>query len=91
MSLKLFEGWEKVKEELTQCDSIEEYIKEQERLGYIYPDGQPKKCECECTQFKQINVSHGEGWVEEYSLQCTNQDCEKIVGHWSYGHWSVFI
>ena len=38
---------------------------------------------------KQVNQYYGEGWIEEYSLECTNEDCLKIVGTWAFGHWDV--
>tara|TARA_R110000851_G_scaffold233479_1_gene386049 strand:+ start:475 stop:795 length:321 start_codon:yes stop_codon:yes gene_type:complete len=57
--------------------------------GYIAEDGHPKKCVCGCTEFKQVNQTYGEGWIEEYSLECKNEDCLKTVGHWAYGNWTV--
>ena len=67
---------------------MEEYIKKQIEGGYIEPDGRPIKCECGCTKFKQVDPTYGEGWIEEYSLECTNEHCLKLVGHWAYGYWS---
>lgn len=69
--------------------TFEDYIKEQIKEGYIAEDGHPKKCECGCTEFNQVNQTYGEGWIEEYSLECKNEDCLKTVGHWAYGNWTV--
>jgi len=69
--------------------TFEEYLKEQIEEGYIKEDGMPLKCGCGCTEFKQVKQYYGEGWIEEYSLECTNEDCLKIVGHWAFGYWSV--
>ena len=66
---------------------MEDYYKKQIEEGYIEEDGTPLKCECGCVNFKQVNQVYGEGWIEEYSLECRNEDCLKIVGHWSYGYW----
>lgn len=57
--------------------------------GYIDSDGTPLKCECGCKEFKQVNIYYGEGWIEEYSLECKNEGCLKIVGHWAYGNWTL--
>lgn len=64
-------------------------MKRQIDEGYISENGQPKKCSCGCVEFKQVNQTYGEGGVEEYSLECENGECLKIVGHWSYGNWTV--
>ena len=69
--------------------SFEEYYKQQIAEGYITENGTPLKCSCGCTEFKQVNQYYGEGWIEEYSLECTNEDCLKIVGTWAFGHWDV--
>lgn len=82
---------------MPQCDknavnsslSFEEYYKEQIAEGYISENGKPLKCGCGCTEFKQVNQYYGEGWIEEYSLECTNEDCLKIVGTWAFGNWDV--
>lgn len=68
---------------------IEDHIKKQIEDGYIDEYGHPKKCFCGGTEFKQVDQLYGGGWIEEYSLECTNEDCETIVGHWAYGHWTV--
>jgi len=69
--------------------SFEEYYKQQIAEGYIAEDGTPLKCGCGCTEFKQVNQYYGEGWIEEYSLECANEDCLKIVGTWAFGKWDV--
>lgn len=69
--------------------TFEDYIKRQINGGYIAEDLRPIKCECGCTEFKQVNQVYGEGWVEEYSLECKNECCLKIVGHWAYGGWNA--
>mgnify|MGYP003657578322 CR=1 FL=1 len=70
-------------------ESFENFIKKQIEEGYIYENGNPKKCLCGCTEFKQVDQYYGEGHIEEYSLECSNQNCLKIVGCWSFGHWQV--
>lgn len=69
--------------------SFEEYMKQQVEEGYISENGTPLKCLCGCINFKQMNVYLSEHGIEEYSLQCTNSECLKIVGHWAYGNWQV--
>lgn len=68
---------------------LESYLKTQIDQGFILEDGTPLKCQCGCTKLKQVNQHYYEGWIEEYSLECTNEDCLKIVGTWAYGHWQV--
>tara|TARA_R110000765_G_scaffold398401_1_gene492766 strand:+ start:287 stop:505 length:219 start_codon:yes stop_codon:yes gene_type:complete len=70
-------------------ESFEDYMKRQIDEGYISENGHPIKCECGCTEFKQVDQHYGEGHIEEYSLECTNQECLKKVGSWSFGHWQV--
>lgn len=68
-------------------EPFDDYVKEQIDEGYIDRDGQPLKCVCDSTEFKQVNQTYGEGYIEEYSIECTNTECQKIVGHWAYGAW----
>lgn len=70
-------------------ESFEESFKRLTEEGYLTPYGEPTKCECGCTEFKQVNQYYGEGYIEEYQLECTNQECLKIVGTWSYGNWML--
>lgn len=81
---ELYEGSNHAQEQ-----SVEDYMKRQIEDGYITENGQPIKCECGCTEFKQVDQHYGEGHIEEYSLECTNQECLKTVGCWSFGHWQV--
>lgn len=69
--------------------SFEEYIKMQVEEGYISEDGTPLKCTCGCKTFKKVNIYNEEGWEVEYSLECKNESCYRIVGTWSYGHWQL--
>ena len=69
--------------------SFEDYMKEQIEEGYIAENGTPLKCWCGCTDFKQVKQYYCEHGIEEYSLQCTNIECLKIVGHWAFGNWQV--
>ncbi len=71
----------------TMIETYEDYFKRKVNEEYINNEGQPLKCECGCTEFKQVSQYYGEGFIEEYSLECTNQDCLNIVGTWSFGHW----
>jgi hypothetical protein len=70
-------------------EDIEEYMKRQIEEGYISSDGHPLKCECGCVKFKEVDQHFGSGHIEEYSLECTNNKCLKIVGNWSFGHWQI--
>lgn len=69
--------------------TFEEEMKYRVDNGYMSEDGTPLKCECGCTDFKQVNQYYGEGWIEEYQLECKNEYCFKIVGHWAYGNWQL--
>ena len=70
-------------------ESIEAYMQRKIDLGLIAEDGHPLKCECNCEDFNRVDVMHGEGFVEEYSLECANEECLFIVGNWSYGYWQI--
>ena len=74
---------------VNSIESFEDYFKRQIEDGYILENGKPVKCECGCTDFKQVDKYFGEGYLEEYALECTNEECLKIVGRWSYGSWLV--
>jgi len=75
--------------EVNSSETFEDYYKQQIKEGLISENGKPLKCECGCKEFISVNEYHGEGWIEEYSLECTNQECFKIVGHWAFGNWQV--
>jgi len=60
--------------------SFEDYMAMQVQDGYISEDGMPLKCSCGCKEFKQVNMYYGEGYIEEYSLECKKESCLKIVG-----------
>jgi len=70
--------------------SFEEYMSIIIEDGYIYPDGAPKKC-FDCNSEKLIGVNYDllDGWrdILEYDMKC--EECNKIVGHWAYGHWQL--
>jgi hypothetical protein len=74
---------------VNSSETFEDYFKRQIEEGYILENGKPIKCECGCADFKQVDKYFGEGYIEEYALECTNEDCLKIVGRWSYGSWLV--
>lgn len=75
-------------EAIDDCQNFEDYFKQQVADGYISENVKPLKCICGCAEFKQMNEHFGVGHcLEEYSLQCTNTKCLKIVGRWSYGSW----
>lgn len=76
-------------EEKNNNSYFDEHHKKQIEKGFITEDGTPLKCECGCEDFKQVNRYYGVGCIEEYSLQCENENCKKIVGHWAYGNWIV--
>lgn len=69
--------------------SFEEYLKQEIEAGFIDSNGTPLKCKCGCKKFKKVNVYNEEGWEVEYSLECKNESCYKIVGTWSYGNWQL--
>lgn len=73
---------------------MENYFKEQIKLGYIAEDGEPLKCDkCECTDFIYYNhdfldyIGSVGINVLEYMVKCSK--CNKDVGYWSYGHWQI--
>ena len=74
---------------VNQSEPFEDFYRRQIQEGFISEDGTPLKCECGCTDFKRVNEYFGEGYVEEYSLECKNENCLKLVGTWSYGNWQV--
>lgn len=66
---------------------LHEFIKQQQKDGYIDEKGKPLKCECGCTDFTDINEHFCQFGREEYQVQCNN--CKEIVGHWAFGYWQV--
>lgn len=64
-------------------------VRDYYKKGYISKNGVPLKCECGCSHFKRVNEFYGEGYIEEYSLECKNESCLKIVGTWCFGSWQV--
>lgn len=79
------EDFDKSFEQLTFEVELEKRIKD----GYIDEIGTPLKCVCGCKKFKKVNIYNEEGYEVEYSLECKNESCYKIVGTWSYGHWQL--
>lgn len=70
--------------------SFEEYYKYKIESGLIDKDGKPLKCECGNTDFERVNCHYEESvGLVEYSLECKNEECLKIVGNWSYGVWDI--
>lgn len=70
--------------------SIEDEINMMVRKGYIENDLTPIKCHfCNSEHLKDSNRISLDGWRDtlEYDRECL--ECEKVVGHWSYGHWTV--
>jgi hypothetical protein len=57
---------------VNSSETFEDYFKIQIEDGYILGNGKPIKCECGCTDFKQVDKYFGEGYLEEYALECTN-------------------
>lgn len=68
-------------------ESLEDYFKRSVKEGLFSEDGCPMKCGCGCTDFKEVEKYYGDVYIEEYALQCTNEECLSIVGRWSYGTW----
>jgi hypothetical protein len=70
--------------------SFEEYYKDKIESGLIDKDGKPLKCECGNANFERVNCYYEESvGLVEYSLECKNEECLKIVGNWSYGMWDI--
>ena len=70
--------------------SFEEYYKDKIESGLIDKDGKPLKCECGNTNFEKVDCYYEESvGLVEYSLECKNEECLKIVGNWSYGMWDI--
>lgn len=69
--------------------STDDSFIKQVTAGYISEDGEPIKCECGCTEFKRVNMYFEEGYLVEYTLECINEKCLKLVGVWSYGGWMI--
>jgi len=68
--------------------SMEEYIRQQIKDGYINNNGSPLKChKCECNKLEQKINDRMESIVCEYKMICTN--CNSDVGYWSYGNWQL--
>lgn len=79
------EDFDKSLEQLTFEAELEKRIKD----GYIDEIGTPLKCVCGCKKFTKVNIYNDEGYEVEYSLECKNEICFKIVGTWSYGNWQL--
>ena len=63
--------------------SFEEYYRDKIESGIIDKDGKPLKCECGNTDFERVNCYYEESvGLVEYSLECKNEECLKIVGNW---------
>lgn len=67
--------------------NFEDYVKQLESEGYIDENGKPLKCECDCTDFTDVNEYLCQFGREEYEVKCN--DCGKIVGHWAFGYWVI--
>lgn len=70
-------------------EDIKMFFDKKIKEGYIDESGEPKKCVCGSTKFKQVNQYYGNLGIEEYSLMCIDKDCLKIVGAWAFGHWII--
>lgn len=59
------------------------------KRGYIANDYEPLKCTCGCDELDDCNEDYLDtgyrSTILEYDCRCTK--CEKIIGHWAYGHW----
>lgn len=78
-----------MEEHNNNLENFEDYAKRLIAEGLYDEDLRPIKCECGCEDFKLTNIYYGEGYIEEYQLQCTNEDCLNTVGNWSFGHWHL--
>lgn len=68
--------------------SMHEYMQQQVNDGYINEKGAPLKCQfCESTRLSDHNRSVSDYGVLEYEVFCDS--CDKKVGHWAYGNWTV--
>jgi len=69
-------------------ESIEKFLDNQVKEGYISKDGTPLKCfNCESKELKDNITDSTEQGIMEYEKVCIN--CNKIVGCWAYGHWQL--
>lgn len=65
------------------------YINKQIKDGYIDKNLAPLKCPfCNSIELESYDFyRHDQGFIEEYSVRCKH--CQKDVGHWAYGGWSL--
>lgn len=70
---------------LQTYSSIEQWIEEEVKNGYIKEDGTPIKCHCGGEELEQKITDTIEGHVCEYDMGCIK--CGKVCGTWSYGNW----
>jgi len=70
-------------------ESIEEFLNNQVKEGYISENGTPLKCfKCESKEMSEVNHDYLDGGrILEYDIKC--KDCDTIVGSWAYGHWQL--
>lgn len=60
------------------------------KRGYIDKDLTPLKCHnCKCKKFKKTESFSDDinGFYHEVEFILTCENCNKQVGHWSYGSW----
>lgn len=76
-------------EEFEKADrSIEAYIEEQIKEGYINEELAPLKCQfCDSADLEEVEHIGEEGRIDEFKVKCCS--CSKIVGSWSYGQWNM--
>ena len=56
-----------------------EFIKNQEMF--------PIDCDCGCNEKIETYMYYESYGVCEYKVRC--KQCNKLLGHWAYGHWQI--
>ncbi len=74
-------------QDIIKIQDTEEYLKQMISHGYIKEDGEPLKCECECTDFKEVPTDYIDNTVCEFNSVC--KDCNSVLGNWAYGSWML--
>ena len=70
---------------MTFAELIQQEIKEGYRAERTL---EPLKCHwCDSENLEDRNHMGEDGRIEEYEKHCN--DCDKLVGIWSYGYWQL--
>jgi hypothetical protein len=73
---------------MKEMESLEDYIKQQIKDGYIGENLAPLKCvHCDSTNLENYGHIGDHMGCTEYYVRC--KDCKKQVGTWAYGMWEL--